>query len=133
MTPRRTRSAKAHPAGSAAGGTVGFVRAEPWVPPADVVETDREYVVVVDIAGADAADIEVTYEAGGLTVSGVRREHSQGRRRLLVSEIRLGPFERRLALPGPVDDGVMRARYDRGLLRVTLRKAAHAAVRIVRN
>jgi HSP20 family protein len=104
----------------------------PWVPPADLVETDRDYLLIVDIAGAEAEDIEVTYGDGELVVAGVRREQPTGPRQRLVSEIRLGRFERRMTLPGPVDLTSARARYERGLVRVTLRKVRAAPVRIVR-
>lgn len=123
MTPRRRTS-------SGAGGTrasdpqIGFLPAAPFPPLVDLMETHDEYVIVVDVAGADDRAFDIAIEGKTLVISGSRPEHSQGKRRYHVGEIRIGPFRRAVTLPGPVVADDTRARYERGLLRITLRKAS---------
>jgi len=96
------------------------------------METHDEYVVVVDVAGADDRAFDIAIEGRTLTISGSRPEHSQGKRRYHLGEVRIGPFQRAVSLPGPVIADETRARYERGLLRITLRKAATPPDRVLR-
>lgn len=131
MTPRRRTT-------SGSGGTrasdaqIGFLPAAPFSPVADVMETHDEYIIVVDIAGADDRSFDIAVEGKTLIISGVRPEHSQGKRRYHLGEVRIGPFQRTVALPGPVVADETRARYERGLLRITLRKASGPPDRVLR-
>jgi HSP20 family protein len=96
------------------------------------METHDEYVVVVDLAGADDRAFDIAIDGKTLVISGSRPEHSQGKRRYHLGEIRIGPFQRVVALPGPVAPDDTRARYERGLLRITLRKAPSPSERVLR-
>jgi HSP20 family protein len=96
------------------------------------VETHEEYVVVVDVAGADDRAFDIAIEGRTLVVNGSRPEHSQGKRRYHLGEVRMGPFQRTVALPGPVIADGARARYERGLLRITLPKASSPSDNILR-
>lgn len=131
MTPRRRTT-------SSSGGTrptdaqIGFLPAAPFSPYVDVMETHDEYVVVVDVAGADDRDFDLAIEGKTLTITGARPEHSQGKRRYHLGEIRIGPFQRAVSLPGPVVADETRARYERGFLRITLRKATSPPDRVLR-
>lgn len=131
MTPRRRTT-------SSSGGTrpsdaqIGFLPAAPFSPLVDVMETHDEYVVVVDVAGADDRAFDITVEGRTLTISGSRPEHSQGKRRYHLGEVRIGPFQRTISLPGPAVPDDTRARYERGLLRITLRKASGPPDRVLR-
>lgn len=123
MTPRRRST-------SSSGGTrasdvqIGFLPAAPFTPLADVMETHDEYIIIVEIAGADDRAFDVAVDGTTVIVSGSRPEHSQGKRRYHTGEIRIGPFKRTVKLPGPVMADGTRARYERGILRITLRKAS---------
>ena len=131
MTPRRRTTA-------GSGGTrasdaqIGFLPAVPFSPLVDVMETHDEYIVVVEIAGADDRAFDIAIEGKTLVISGSRPEHSQGKRRYHLGEIRTGPFQRAVTLPGPVVADDPRARYERGLLRITLRKASGPSDRVLR-
>ena len=96
------------------------------------METHDEYIIIVDVAGADDRAFDIAVEGKTLLISGSRPEHSQGKRRYHLGEIRVGPFQRAVPLPGPVVSDETRARYERGLLRITLRKAAAAPDRVLR-
>jgi HSP20 family protein len=131
VTPRRRTT-------STSGGThasdaqIGFLPAAPFSPLVDVMETHDEYVVVVDIAGADDRAFDIAIEGKTLVISGSRPEHSQGKRRYHLGEVRIGAFQRTVPLPGPVVADDTRARYERGLLRITLRKASGPPDRVLR-
>lgn len=131
MTPRRRTTAG--PGGTrASDAQIGFLPAAPFSPLVDVMETHDEYIVVVEIAGADDRAFDIAIEGKTLVISGSRPEHSQGKRRYHLGEIRIGPFQRAVTLPGPVVADDTRARYERGLLRITLRKASGPSDRVLR-
>jgi HSP20 family protein len=130
VTPRRRTTGASGTRASDA--QIGFLPAAPFSPAADVVETHEEYVVVVEVAGADDRAFDLAIEGRTLIISGSRPEHSQGKRRYHLGEVRTGPFQRTLLLPGPVVPDETRARYERGLLRITLRKASGPSDSILR-
>jgi len=104
------------------GRPVGFVGSLKWKPPTDVYETDDAVVVHMDIAGMRAGDFHVELADGILTISGERLARREGKRHYHAMEIQIGPFERRLRIPAPVDPGSVHASYDAGFLEVRLRK-----------
>ena len=94
-----------------------------WRPDADTYETTGTVEIIVDLAGVHEEDFEVQLFEDALVV--------EGRRRLSAPEeattfhtvrIRQGPFRLELPLVAPVDSERVDARYDRGLLRITLPK-----------
>ena len=71
-----------------------------WEPPIDVLEDEREVVVVVAMPGVAAERVQVLHDAGVLVVRGTRPLPFRGARgRLRQLEIPYGAFERRIALP----------------------------------
>ena len=98
-----------------------------WRPDADTYETATEIEVMVDLAGVDEDDFEVQLFEDTLVVEGRRQLPScQEGAVYHTAGIRQGPFQVEVPLPAPVDAGRVEARYDRGLLRVTLPKLAGA-------
>jgi len=94
-----------------------------WYPPIDVLETDREYMVVVDIAGIRQEDVRLSYESGLLTIQGIRREIDYGtKRHYHIMEIDFGPFERKIKLPKDIDGDKINAVYKDGFLEIRLEK-----------
>lgn len=92
-----------------------------WQPDADVFETATGVEVTVDIAGVDEDDFEVQLAEDTLVVEGHRRPGAcPGEAVYHAAGIRYGPFRIELALPAPVDADRVEARYERGLLRITL-------------
>jgi HSP20 family protein len=92
-----------------------------WVPPADVVRTDEEVIVRVELAGATPGDVRVGASETELIVAGHRREPpGPPVRRIDRMEIAFGPFERAIPLPVPVRPEAATARLADGLLEVVL-------------
>lgn len=104
---------------------LGLVLAQPrWRPPADVYETASAITVMVDLAGVDPEEIEAILYEDALVIEGQRRlPPPEPGSVYYAAEIRQGPFRLELALPVSVDPQHVEARYDRGILQVTLMKA----------
>lgn len=77
-------------------------------------------VVIADLAGVDPDDVELLVGGRELRLAGERARPSTDGIRYQQMEIDYGPFERAVALPADVDVDQAEARYERGLLIVTL-------------
>jgi HSP20 family protein len=98
-----------------------------WRPDADTYETATTVEIRVDLAGVEEDDFEMQLFEDVLVVEGCRQLPScQEGAVYQVAGIRQGPFRVELPLPAPVDAERVEARYDRGLLRITLPKRAEA-------
>jgi HSP20 family protein len=97
------------------------VRSNVWSPPTDEFETDKAYVVLVEIAGMHDDDFEVSLENNLLLISGIRPDFLE-RRAYQQMEIRFGKFETSVNLPGPVNIEQARAEYKDGFLTIILPK-----------
>jgi len=106
------------------GRPVGFVGSLKWKPPTDVYETADTVVVHMDIAGMHPEDFQIVLTDGILTISGERLARREGKRHYHAMEIQIGPFERRLRIPAPVDADSVHANYEAGFLEVRLHKVA---------
>src|SRR3989454_8568883 len=106
------------------GRPVGFVASPKWKPPTDVYETTDALVVHMDIAGMRSEDFQVELADGILTISGERVPRREGKRHYHAMEVQIGPFERRLRLPVPVDPESIRASYAGGILALRLHSLA---------
>ena len=86
-------------------------------------EDPAELNVVVELPGVEPEEVRVFADDRTLLVAGERRRPQvDGRYQLM--EIEYGHFQRRIALPEPVDAGAARASYSRGLLTIVLPIAA---------
>jgi HSP20 family protein len=89
-------------------------------PQVDCLLADDRLVVVAALAGVDPAHVDLRVSGRELVLSGVRARPSAEGARYQQMEIDYGPFERSVALPADVDVERAEARYERGLLIVTL-------------
>lgn len=90
----------------------------------DVKENGQAYTVSAEIPGVKKEDIHVTIEGGMVMVRAeIRQEDAQTRDdRLLRSERYYGAVSRGISLPQDVDSARAQARYDNGVLTLTLPK-----------
>jgi HSP20 family molecular chaperone IbpA len=71
-----------------------------WEPPIDVLETDRELLILVALPGVDPNQVETVIKDGILVISGHRTLPPELRSaRIHRLELPQGRFERRIALP----------------------------------
>ena len=98
---------------------------EAWAPTIDVVNKDSDLVVRAELPGVKQEDVDITLHDGVLTISGERKaEQEEERGGYYVRERRYGSFSRSLALPEGIDESKIHARYDNGVLEVTVEGAA---------
>lgn len=96
-------------------------------PNLDVKETDKEIVVEAELPGLEEKDISLTMQNGVLTIQGEKRlEYNEEKENYHVMERRYGSFQRSLRVPDTVDEGKVEARFDKGVLKVTLPKRPEA-------
>ena len=94
-----------------------------WVPAMDLAETDREFVLRVDLPGLDEKDIDVEVRDDVLRISGRREaEHEDRREGYHRVERSFGSFSRSLDLPKGTDASAISAEFDRGVLEVRIPK-----------
>jgi HSP20 family protein len=91
----------------------------------DLREQKDAYVVRADMPGADKASIKVNVEGRMVTISGERTSltESKADNAVLGRERRDAQFVRTIQLPGPVKAAEVDAKYDNGVLTLTLPKA----------
>jgi HSP20 family protein len=94
-----------------------------WLPATDVVEREDSYALHVDLPGLAEEDVKIEVADRVLTISGERKSESEsekdGYRRI---ERAFGSFSRRLTLPEGVDAETISAKFDRGVLEVSIPK-----------
>jgi HSP20 family protein len=95
-----------------------------WRPATDVYETAEAITITVDLAGIDLDDLDVLLLDDALVIQGSRHPRPAAPEGVYHhAEIRYGPFRIEVRLPHTIDAGGIDARYDRGMLLVTLPKA----------
>lgn len=102
------------------------------MPLTNVRETDKEYILEMEMPGVDKGDISVAVEDEELIVSGGKTEKTQqteGAEGYLRKEIRSTRFHRTFRLGNTVDGENIKAKLDSGILTVVLPKAQKAVGR----
>ena len=94
-----------------------------WCPAADVYRTENGWIVKVDLAGVQPADIEVTIDGPVLRISGSRRDRICGEG---VShyqlEITYSRFEKMIQFPRSIEHALIDRDYRDGLLILRLKE-----------
>lgn len=90
-------------------------------PALDSYEKDGQYFVRLDLPGVDPKEVEVIAEGNSLTIKGERKNVKEvEEENYSYRETSAGRFERRLALPKGVDADKIAARYDQGVLEISV-------------
>lgn len=94
----------------------------------DVKEIEKSYVVYAEIPGVRKEDIHVAIDGAVVSVSAERRQEKDVREgeRVLRSERSYGKMTRSFQLPQEVDEGQSVAKYNDGILELTLPKRVAA-------
>jgi HSP20 family protein len=96
-----------------------------WAPSVDVLQKDGDLVVRAELPGVKPEDVDITVQDRVLTISGERKaEQEEERGGYFVRERRYGSFRRSMTLPEGVEEESIRARFEDGVLEVTLQGAA---------
>jgi HSP20 family protein len=92
------------------------------VPQADVEKTDKQYIVTMNIPGAENGEINVSLEENRLSVSAstVQNYEETKGRRFIRMERSTGSIHRVMSLPDDVDNNGMTSKYKDGVLTVII-------------
>jgi HSP20 family protein len=102
------------------------------VPAADILEAEAGVTVRVDLPGHDAKSIQVKVENGILTVRSERKAEPAGEGvNVRRQERAFGVYSRSFGLPDTVDATRVEARYDNGVLTLTLPRREETKPRVV--
>ena len=95
-----------------------------FVPSVDLVETDKTFEVTVDLPGLQPEEVNVELNDGDLWITGTREEKKEEKDKTYHRvERRHGEFRRVLPLPSAIDESEIDARFDRGVLKITVAKS----------
>jgi HSP20 family protein len=94
-----------------------------WQPDADMRETRATVDISVDLAGVGEDDFEIQLFDDALVLEGWRQLPPCDEDSVYhTAQIKQGPFRLELPLPASVDPDRVEARYERGLLRISMAK-----------
>jgi len=106
------------------GSWRGAGLADWWAPAMDAFPSGGDLVLRVELPGVGREDVDITLQDGVLTISGERKDvREDGGEGYYVRERRYGRFRRNVVLPEGVDQDRIHARFDEGVLTVTVEGA----------
>ena len=101
----------------------GLIATAEWVPSVDIKEAADKFIIYADIPGVKPEDIDVSMEAGVLTVRGKKesevKTEKEGYKRV---ERSTGSFYRRFSLPDSANDEAINAKCKLGVLEIVIPK-----------
>ena len=98
-------------------------------PLTDIVETDEGVMLMLEVPGVTAEDVDVTLEKRVLTIRGRVRPTSPEKLQLAYAEYGEGDYERTFTLSDDFDPEKIGASASQGVLTVALPRAAEAQPR----
>jgi HSP20 family protein len=102
-------------------------------PPADVTETENEILVRLDMPGHRSEDINIKFENDVLSVESERKINRENKSETYHrSERGYGKFFRSFVLPASVDSQRTAAKYENGVLEISLPKREEAKPRTIK-
>ena len=94
----------------------------------DVTENDKEYQVLADLPGVKKEEISITISGNEVAISAeVKQEKDVNDETVLRAERYYGKIQRAFALGQEVDEATAQAKYNDGVLELTLPKKTVAA------
>jgi HSP20 family protein len=103
-----------------------------WIPAMDLVEQEDRFVLRADLPGLSEDDVKIELDDNVLTISGARSSEQEERREGYYRVERAsGSFSRSLVLPEGVDADSIDARFENGVLEVSVPKPAERKPRRV--
>jgi HSP20 family protein len=92
-------------------------------PPANIVETSKEFKLDLSVPGMKKDDFKIDVEDGVLTITSEREEEkNETEKNYRRREFSYSSFTRTFSLPDNVDENKINAKYDNGMLQITIPK-----------
>jgi len=98
-------------------------------PKVDVRETDKAYIMDMDLPGLTEKDVEINLKDRVLTISSVQeaeredkkgKEGKEGKEEFIIRERRTACFSRKFSLPEDVEAEKVSAEFKNGVLSITI-------------
>ncbi len=103
-----------------------------WWPALDGYEKDGKYFIRLDLPGVEAKEVEVVVEGDSLIIKGERKNEKEvDEKNYFYRETSAGRFERRVALPKGVDASKIEARFEKGVIEISVPLPVHLAAKKV--
>ena len=103
----------------------GGQRLAQWAPAVDVLTKDNDLMIRAELPGVKPEDVDITLQDGVLSISGEHKANQEEERGgYHVRERRYGSFRRSMTLPEGTDESKIHARFEDGVLEVTVENAA---------
>lgn len=101
--------------------------------PLDVVENDNEFVIKASLPGVKPEEVQITVHGETVVIRGeTRAEEEKKGDTWHLRERRFGSFQRALSLNAPIDADKADARFEHGVLTLTLPKSERAKPRQIK-
>ena len=101
------------------------------MPQIDVSETDADVTIEAELPGVDEKDIGVTLTDNLLTIKGEKKQEKEEKNKdYHLTERSYGSFSRSMTLPFDADPKKIRAKFDAGVLKITLPKPAEVKAKV---
>ena len=95
-----------------------------WAPAVDATTKNGDLVIRAELPGISPEDVDISLPNNVLTISGERKaEQEEERGGYFIRERRYGSFSRSFTLPQGTDESKVHARFDQGVLEVTVEGA----------
>ncbi|MEX0772865.1 MAG: Hsp20/alpha crystallin family protein [Balneolales bacterium] len=95
-----------------------------FVPGIDITEDDKQYFIQITLPGMKKDDISIDLDDRTITVSGERKQERENKDvKYHLVESRYGKFERSFTLPATADPDSLDAKYEDGILKMTVKKS----------
>ncbi len=100
-----------------------------FVPYTDIYETEEGLTLVVEMAGVEKTDIDISIEANVLQIEGRIDLSSYSEMKPVYTEYNVGHYNRKFSLPDAIDQSKISAEMEDGVLTLRLPKAEKAKPR----
>lgn len=101
-----------------------------FTPSVNVSETESGYEVAVELPGMKPEEVKVEWKDGRLWISGEKKEESEEQGKTFHRiERHYGEFRRTIPLPTEVAEEAVEAKFENGVLKVTVPKVEQAKPR----
>lgn len=100
-----------------------------WNPPFDLLETESDYIIRVEIAGMEESGFDVSFDNHTVLIKGKRQDEMEFCTYHQM-EIPFGEFSFKVEIPGRVHIDQIRGEYANGFLKISLPKVGKTNIPI---
>jgi HSP20 family protein len=99
----------------------GFGDSKKFKPAIDITETDKEYLFQVELPGLTKNDVNITINDDKmLNITGTKKRNDSEGKSTIREERTFGEFNRTLQLPEDIDVNVINAKFEHGILELSV-------------